>query len=741
MTTVTRIILVFLSVIYTVKAIASTELMEQTARGLIERTTPNLADKFIISIKEGDSDFFEISQASEGRVQLSGSDGIAIASAYHHYLRYYLHSSITWAGDNLRLTTDIKTLPKLTQTIRKDRYKKWSYYFNTCTFSYSTVWWNWEQWEKHIDWIATRGINMPLMFVGQEYIWVKTFKKFGLELKDFDSFFTGPTFLAWQRMGNFRGFGGPLSSTWMVEQFYLGKKIYDRMRAFGMKPILPAFAGHVPERFETKYSGISRSDSILTRTFPKEQCCVRFIEPDNPLFLEVGTQFIQTLIDHFGETDHLYNGDLYNEMMPASDDVNYLRDVAKVMIDSMRAADPEAVWIIQGWAFYHAKHIWKPPQIQSHLDAVDNEHMLILDLWSEVNPQWTHTNSFYGKPYIWCELLNFGGAPGMYGRMKTVMHQPYIDDKISSMSGIGIAPEGLFTNEIMFDMHLDHAWQQEPVDIKEWVKDYIKARYGGPNIHAERAWDIFSDTAFNAPAIRQPKARIVRRPSMWPVRAYYDHCRFLDGWEDILKAGPAFIKVEPFRFDLIDITRQALSNLFEDYHITTRNAFRSSDLCTVEAHKPLMLGLLEDMDSYLATDERNMLGLWLEEAEKWARNEVDLERYRYGAKNIVSMWGPIAQLRDYGARQWNGLVKDYYLRRWDLWFDYVLGAMRSHTPYDEAAFEAECFLHEERWGLDHDKVYPSRPIGDLWEETQWIYEKYGTQARALCQATPVTDEG
>lgn len=30
--------------------------------------------------------------------------------------------------------------------------------------------WNWDRWEQEIDWMALRGINLPLAFVGQEAI-------------------------------------------------------------------------------------------------------------------------------------------------------------------------------------------------------------------------------------------------------------------------------------------------------------------------------------------------------------------------------------------------------------------------------------------------------------------------------------------------------------------------------------------------------------------------------------------
>lgn len=41
--------------------------------------------------------------------------------------------------------------------------------------------------------------------------------------------------------------------------------------------------------------------------------------------------------------------------------------------------------------------------------------MLVLDLQSELIPLYTRYDSYYGQPFIWCMLQNFGGTLGMYG--------------------------------------------------------------------------------------------------------------------------------------------------------------------------------------------------------------------------------------------------------------------------------------------------------------------------------------
>lgn len=48
--------------------------------------------------------------------------------------------------------------------------------------------------------------------------------------------------------------------------------------------------------------------------------------------------------------------------------------------------------------------------------------MIVLDLQSEQFPQYRRLKSYYGQPFIWCMLHNFGGTLGMFGSAKIINH-------------------------------------------------------------------------------------------------------------------------------------------------------------------------------------------------------------------------------------------------------------------------------------------------------------------------------
>nr|XP_053639725.1 alpha-N-acetylglucosaminidase-like [Cherax quadricarinatus] len=271
-------------------------------------------------------------------VEVTGSSGVAAAWGILHYLKYYCHAHVSWEAQQLDLPD---TLPPASFNITSN--DKFRYYQNVCTVSYSMAWWGWQRWQKEIDWMALNGINLPLAFTGQEAIWQRLYTKMGLTQEELDEHFAGPAFLAWGRMGNIRGWGGPLWPSWHNQTLILQKQILARMRQFGMIPVLPAFAGHVP-------AGIARiyPEANITRLGPWSH----FTDPytrtylldfNDPLFQEIGSAFIEEVTSEFG-SDHIYNCDTFNEMTPASSDPEYLRSVGVAVYSAISKADPDAIW-------------------------------------------------------------------------------------------------------------------------------------------------------------------------------------------------------------------------------------------------------------------------------------------------------------------------------------------------------------------------------------------------------------
>ena len=477
---------------------------EDVIDGLLERQFPEIKDRFEFKIEESDQTFFEISTSGTDPLQtkiiIKGNNKLSISSGIGYYLRYHALSQISWTGDSLKNIKN-KKLPPLKEPIKKISKLQYSYYMNTCTHSYSASWWDWSRWEREIDWMALNGVNLPLAFTGLEYVTRKLFKEFGFTDEELKDWFAGPAFMAWYRMGNVNGWGGPLPDEWIDYEHDLQLQILERMGEYGMTPVLSMFTGYVPETFKSHYP-----DSNVTMASDWACFADKYrtyaLEVTDPLFNKLAKRFIEIQTETYG-TSHIYNGDVYNEMLPSTNDTEYLRRSSQGTFEGIRAADPEAIWLMQGWLFVNEAYYWKKPQVEAYLSGVPNDGMIILDLFTEYTPVWSKFENYFGKKWIWCTLHNFGGTPGMWGNLTHLLQKPQedIDNSNGTMVGIGITMEAIDQNYVVYEAVLENKWLDGKVEnISTWVENYSSRRYGDDSINqVKEAWEIMKENIYYAP--------------------------------------------------------------------------------------------------------------------------------------------------------------------------------------------------------------------------------------------------
>lgn len=213
---------------------------------LIERLCPAYRNRITAELRPEEKDGFQLADAPGGRIRISGNTPVSLAAGLNYYLRERAGVHLSWCGDRLALPPEP---PPVSTEVRREFPLPLRPCLNYCTFGYSMVWWEWPRWEREIDFMALNGINMPLAVTGIEAIYLRTLLHFGLSREEILAFLSGPAFLPWQYMNNLDSHAGPLPSPWITSHLALGRRILERERAWGMKPILPGFSGHVPEAF------------------------------------------------------------------------------------------------------------------------------------------------------------------------------------------------------------------------------------------------------------------------------------------------------------------------------------------------------------------------------------------------------------------------------------------------------------------------------------------------------------
>lgn len=89
----------------------------------------------------------------------------------------------------------------------------------------------------------------------------------------------GSAFLSWARMGNLQKWMGPPSVQWLENQRQLAVQILDRMEELWMEPVLPAFAGFLPEEFSEKYPNSQTQKLSTWSHFNCSYSCITWLEP------------------------------------------------------------------------------------------------------------------------------------------------------------------------------------------------------------------------------------------------------------------------------------------------------------------------------------------------------------------------------------------------------------------------------------------------------------------------------
>ena len=708
------------------------QLNRQAVDAFMQRIVKEKSVSFIAAYipQQNGKDIFEI-ESRKGKIILRGSNGVSIASALNYYLKNYCHCLITWNGVNMNMPV---VLPMIKEKIHKATPYQYRYYLNYCTFNYSMSWWDWERWQKEIDWMALNGINMPLAVTGEEAIWQKLYRQMGFTEPELDKFFSGPAYFSWFWMGNIDAWGGPLPQHWKDTHEALQKKILAAEREMGMKPVLPAFTGHVPPSFKEKFPSAKVKKTNWGAGFED----VYILDPSDPMFETIGKTFLEAQTKEYG-TDHLYSADTFNENLPPTNDSTYLNNISKKVFQSMAIADPKAIWVMQGWMFHYQSDFWKPQQIKALLNAIPDDHMIILDLYSESHPLWKRTDAYYGKPWIWNMLHNFGGNISLWGRMSGVANDPSAalhDASSGKMLGIGLTPEGIEQNPALYQLMLENVWNDQPVQLQEWLKSYSHQRYATENADINQAWEILLNTVYSGGfGEGGPESIILSRPTIdgWGDRVRtkldYNAKDLLDAWELFVKSIPALQNSDGFQYDLVDITRQVLANYATPLHQKWVIAYLQHDIGAYDKYVNQFIELMDDMDELLSTRKDFLLGKWIGDARNNGQDEKEKDLYEKNARDIVTLWGDKeSELHEYSNRQWAGLIKGFYKPRWQQYFEYMKQKMLHGDRMETKDFENTIKDWEWKWVNGHD-AYASTPQGNVYEIVNKLFKKYDQQIR------------
>ena len=700
---------------------SQSEAAVSSARAVLERQLGERAAEFHLSWipSEHGREVYEI-EANGGSVSLAGSSGVALCRGAYAYLRTACNAMITWSGKNLNLPA---TFPEHSRQRTVCPYK-FVQYLNPCTYGYTMAFWDWERWERELDWMALHGINMPLAMEGQEAIWQRVWLSLGLTQSEVDEFSTGPGHLPWHRMGNINNFDGPLPQSFIDAKRQLQGKILKRMRDLGMKPVAPAFAGFVPQGFKRLHPD-ARTFTLLWlpdefKTIPRNTRTFILHPGEDELYRKIGKKFIEEYKAEYGEVEY-YLADTFNELaVPVSEEHRSedLERFGRTVYEGIQAGDPNGTWVMQGWLFVYDSKFWDNASVAALLRGVPNERMLIIDYSNDLTPklrdkyapgQWKVQKAFFGKQWIHGMAHTFGGNNNVKGNLALMATGPaeaLQSPERGNLVGWGMCPEGIENNEVVYELMTDAGWQSDVIDLEQWIPAYCKARYGACPSAMQQAWKLLLESAYGA-HVWMTKQGWQAEPGPQVAAAGVD-------------SGPAFQKAVSlflscsselgqsvlYRNDLIELVAQAIGGEIDRalQNAMTAAEANHNDRASQEADRAIEWMHRVDALMNLRPDRR--LETWTESARSWAKSDDQAAYYDENARRLVTTWG-WPELSDYASRVWSGLIRDYYAARWSEYLDHRI----SGHPFS-------LDIWQQTWLSSPYRPSKPRPVPDLFAEAK-----------------------
>jgi alpha-N-acetylglucosaminidase len=667
------------------------------------------------------------------RVRVEGSTTSALLFGLDWYLKYVAHRQISTNGNRL----GDAALPLPEDTIEHSARFAWRYALNQNTDGYTTAYWDWPRWEREIDLYALSGINAMIVERGTDMVLYQTFRDFGYSDRELRAWIAAPAHQNWQLMGNLCCFDGPIGRELMTKRAKSAQKILSRLRELGITPVLPGFYGIVPADLTKKFPQAHVIEQGEWAGFTRPG----WLDPRDPLFAKIAASFYRHQRELFGENTMPLNAerkDQKAETPPALADIYDLeifqeggtagdvpvREGARRVQDALEAAHPGAKWMMLAWQ--------GNPQAEL-LAGVDRSKLFIIDIDHDKVPHDDRMTDFRGAPFLFGGIWAFGGRTTLGANIQNYTERlPRMADANPNLIGTAVFPEGMDTNPYAFDLFTEMAWRDGEVDGAQWTAGYVQRRYGVADAHALAAWKILRETAYSIPVDKvefnsereaaqeslfaaQPSLTAFQASHWSPVATRYDAKKFAAALPELLQIAPALRTSETYRYDLVDVARQALANESRALLPQIKAAFEAKDRARFSALTQRWLGLMEGEDRLLATQRDFLVGVWLDRARGWASSAEELRRLDYDARSILTTWGERrasegADLHDYGNKDWAGLTHDYYMKRWQVYFAALDDELRTGV----AAKPIDWFALGEEWNRGKQR-YPTLPQGDTYE--------------------------
>ncbi len=675
--------------------------------GIIDRTIGKAyRSRFVLELEKTPEDtrknWFEISDTQDGKIRIRGDIGLSVACGLNHYYQYFLNVQVS------EQTIQGK-VPKAAVPVGKPVFRQTDcpvrYAFNYCAAAYTFAFFDRQQWQRELDWLALNGVNVVLDVAGQEAVWIRFLMNCGYTFDAAKNVLTGPAYAPWQCMMNMERFGGPLPDGYIKDRLEFARSAQRWRTSLGMSTVLQGYGGMVPSDFREYRHDAEILDMGSWAALPRPP----MIAPSDPAYARYAALFYKAQEFVYGTENHYYAADPFHEAytIPQGLDDSV---IAQNFLTSLLRYDPRAVWVVQAWLKNPTEKLLEGMRGQRR------EHVLIVDLIKyPIESGCNYERIRLGMPefgktsWAWCLLGNFGGNPSMHGQLK-LMTEKIMDARkeCSCMAGLGVISEAQYDNPVVYDLIYTLAWADpDTFDLDRWLDGYLCRRYGKGSKKARKAWEILKNANYNygVPCttelfgLRLHVPGDVRRQNiLYGADNLEKALRLLLEEFDSLKESPGY------RYDLTELAVQQVSNYSVLQYNRVLDARESGDAVRFAHEKKAFLHCFDVMNRVLATQKELLGGEWIGRAQDFGARYDDFSEdlFSLNAKALITTWASrkthMRNLKDYGYRYYEGIFQDLNTRIWSGFLEDVQKQLETGTPVPDFGKE-ECFELYWHWIL------------------------------------------
>ena len=300
-----------------------------------------------------------------------------------------------------------------------------------------------------------------------------------------------------------------------------------------------------------------------------------------------------------------------------------------------------------------------------------------------------------------------------------------------NMYGIGIIPEGITNNPITYQWALNVAWEKENnKDIL--LKKYIVSRYGKYDVDVFEGWKLLLKSLYGnyedlqkgateSIFCARPALNIANVSTWGPGDIQYDTKLPEEALLLFQRAFSRFSSSITFRYDITDLARQVVSNRGRAVYKKAMNQIVAKHADSLAYYSEQFITLLKMQDKMLATNSDFMLGTWLKKARDYGISSKEKDLCEVNARTQITYWGadnPETNLHEYAHKEWNGLLTDFYLPRWKLFFK-----QQQELLSGRVASQIDYFHMETKWTKQHNK-FPINPKGDIYKQIDGLITSF-----------------